>query len=25
MPLYSFEGKSPRIHPTAFIAPSSAT
>jgi carbonic anhydrase/acetyltransferase-like protein (isoleucine patch superfamily) len=21
MPLYSFEGKSPRIHPTAFIAP----
>src|SRR5947209_7459851 len=22
MPLYSFEGKSPRVHPTAFIAPS---
>jgi carbonic anhydrase/acetyltransferase-like protein (isoleucine patch superfamily) len=21
MPLYSFEGKSPRVHPTAFIAP----
>ena len=21
MPLFSFEGKSPRIHPTAFIAP----
>ncbi len=21
MPLYSFEGKSPRIHPTAFVAP----
>ena len=24
MPLYSFEGKSPRIHPTAFIAPTAA-
>jgi carbonic anhydrase/acetyltransferase-like protein (isoleucine patch superfamily) len=21
MPLYSFEGKSPRVHPTAFVAP----
>ena len=21
MPLFSFEGKSPKIHPTAFIAP----
>lgn len=21
MPLYSFEGKSPTVHPTAFIAP----
>ncbi len=21
MPLFSFEGKSPRVHPTAFIAP----
>ncbi len=24
MPLYSFEGKSPRVHPTAFIAPTAA-
>jgi carbonic anhydrase/acetyltransferase-like protein (isoleucine patch superfamily) len=24
MPLYSFEGKSPRIHPSAFIAPTAA-
>src|SRR3972149_1778952 len=24
MPLYSFEGKSPRIHPTAFIAPTAS-
>ncbi len=24
MPLYSFEGKSPRIHPTAFVAPTAA-
>jgi carbonic anhydrase/acetyltransferase-like protein (isoleucine patch superfamily) len=24
MPLYSFEGKAPRIHPTAFIAPTAA-
>jgi carbonic anhydrase/acetyltransferase-like protein (isoleucine patch superfamily) len=24
MPLYSFEGKSPRVHPSAFIAPTAA-
>jgi carbonic anhydrase/acetyltransferase-like protein (isoleucine patch superfamily) len=24
MPLFSFEGKSPRIHPTAFIAPTAS-
>jgi carbonic anhydrase/acetyltransferase-like protein (isoleucine patch superfamily) len=24
MPLYSFEGKSPRVHPTAFIASTAA-
>ena len=24
MPLYSFEGRSPRIHPTAFIAPTAS-
>jgi carbonic anhydrase/acetyltransferase-like protein (isoleucine patch superfamily) len=24
MPLYSFEGKSPRIHPTAFVAPTAS-
>jgi carbonic anhydrase/acetyltransferase-like protein (isoleucine patch superfamily) len=24
MPLFSFEGKSPKIHPTAFIAPTAS-
>jgi carbonic anhydrase/acetyltransferase-like protein (isoleucine patch superfamily) len=24
MPLYSFEGKSPRVHPTAFVAPTAS-
>jgi hypothetical protein len=24
MPLYSFEGKSPTVHPTAFVAPTAS-